>query len=476
MASCGTPCADHHCIVTDPDVARESGRCHHSDSETSAPDCRALLILGVADSGWTWDRGGACAHHTSDVDTHGAATTDTNPTCPCTCPHDAPHDDNAYSGGDADVTAAATLVHRTASVMSLMAQDSCGALSAWHACAVHHAGTRPPPRAVDPQALLTELGLSVEARAAAMLGLGSREAVATITSVLTSAQCANLCTAVDTEWRMAPDSVDGAPDVQLNLSPDRLAELIGATAARRVLRLGQATAASNGALVLLEGTDTHQGDDASTHVTEPAHSGVEPQIFVRRYTVSERPWNPFHVDAAAITVNIALVDDDTFEGGRLLACYDGQVRALKRAQGDATVHSSTLLHGVSRLRHGRRYSLIVFFGLKAAAVPTALRFTPASRRDEATALRALCTDTGILGQCRAVLPTGFLRQDDVDHVVSMTRVEDLGQCIETVVGRYAAPHLRPMTIQTRAEDAADSGWCWSLRALLRYLNNASVTT
>ena len=38
-----------------------------------------------------------------------------------------------------------------------------------------------------------------------------------------------------------------------------------------------------------------------------------------------------------------------------------QVHEIPRAEGDATVHSSALLHGVTRMRRGTRYSMIMFF-------------------------------------------------------------------------------------------------------------------
>ena len=49
------------------------------------------------------------------------------------------------------------------------------------------------------------------------------------------------------------------------------------------------------------------------------------------------------------------------EGGRLLGLIDGCVRAIERAEGEATVHPSCLLHGVSRMTAGVRYSLIIFW-------------------------------------------------------------------------------------------------------------------
>ena len=69
----------------------------------------------------------------------------------------------------------------------------------------------------------------------------------------------------------------------------------------------------------------------------------------------------FHQDVATITVNVALTADAAVEGGRLLGVCDGRVRVLPRAEGDATVHSSALLHGVTRIEAGTRYSLILFF-------------------------------------------------------------------------------------------------------------------
>ena len=49
-------------------------------------------------------------------------------------------------------------------------------------------------------------------------------------------------------------------------------------------------------------------------------------------------------------------------GGRLVALYNGAVRTITRGEGEATVHSSSLMHGVTRTLAGQRYSLIMFFG------------------------------------------------------------------------------------------------------------------
>ena len=86
------------------------------------------------------------------------------------------------------------------------------------------------------------------------------------------------------------------------------------------------------------------------------------RMFVRRYTAAERPWFRLHFDTAALTANISLASDTQHCGGRLLALLGGELRTIDRQEGEATVHPSSLLHGVTRMRGGGvRYSLIVFY-------------------------------------------------------------------------------------------------------------------
>ena len=82
--------------------------------------------------------------------------------------------------------------------------------------------------------------------------------------------------------------------------------------------------------------------------------------FARSIPASTEPLTSFHFDSAAVTVNVAICDDEALAGGgRLLGLVDGSVKALLRAEGEATVHSSSLLHGVSRIHTGVRFSLIL---------------------------------------------------------------------------------------------------------------------
>ena len=62
--------------------------------------------------------------------------------------------------------------------------------------------------------------------------------------------------------------------------------------------------------------------------------------------------------------------------------------------------------------------------------------------------------------------------------------ETAGLLVEAVVQRYAAPHLKPTSILARAEAAAeaaraaeaaaDASWCFSLRALLNYMDAEEI--
>ena len=76
---------------------------------------------------------------------------------------------------------------------------------------------------------------------------------------------------------------------------------------------------------------------------------------------SEQPLTSFHFDSATITVNIALTSDSDISGGRLLGLFGGAVQVITREEGEASIHSASLLHGVTRVCEGVRYSLIMFF-------------------------------------------------------------------------------------------------------------------
>ena len=298
---------------------------------------------------------------------------------------------------------------------------------------------REEPQSVASSALLEELQLSkdeadLDAQVVRKKGM------------LTAQACATLRTAVDHERRETADTVDGAADHQLNVSRERLAGMIGEEAVEALWRL------------------------PGEVLDEPP---TDAQVFIRRYTPDTRPWNPWHLDSAAVTVNVALSDDDACDGGELLALLDAGVTTIPRIEGEATVHSSSLLHAVRRVASGVRYSLVLFFGkAKPKPQPAELEFDDDARADEAETLRELMADE----ELRHTVGT-TLGEDQLD---SLHRTFDdltdadptpiaIGRVIELVIQSYGAPHLRPTSIRARARDGKIRESSMSLRALMRYI-------
>jgi predicted 2-oxoglutarate/Fe(II)-dependent dioxygenase YbiX len=176
------------------------------------------------------------------------------------------------------------------------------------------------------------------------------------------AGCAALRAAVDAERDVTQDSVDRKAQHQLNISIERLTECIGREDVRGLWRLAdellavqRAEAAERAAA---SGTAVTQH---TAEKVEAADGGFYVDVFVRRYTRETRPWIAFHHDVSTVTINVALSDDADHEGGRLHAIVDARHRILTRREGEATTHGDDVMHAVSAMRRGTRYSLIVFF-------------------------------------------------------------------------------------------------------------------
>ena len=200
-----------------------------------------------------------------------------------------------------------------------------------------------PAASASPSALLRALHLTDEQWRAAQTALRrpAHALVARVPGFLDESTCARLRAAVDAAPSRKSDSVDGLPEYQRDLSQEELIELVSIERLRA-----------------LPGTfysRLHGVSEAEVPRLVCTHA------FVRRYDASERPWFAFHCDRAALTANVALADDAKHVGGRLLALADNSLLEIERAEGEATVHPSELLHGVSSMRSGVRYSLICFW-------------------------------------------------------------------------------------------------------------------
>ncbi len=167
-----------------------------------------------------------------------------------------------------------------------------------------------------------------------------------------AAGCAALRRVVDDDRSLERDSVDEMAEHQLNISKERLAELIGHAHAQRLFRLPDELVEKRRAAA----------EAAGAAAPEPVgDGGYYVDMFIRRYTRDTRPWIGFHTDVSNFTVNVALQADAEHAGGRLLAVLDGALQVVDRAEGEATVHDSQVMHAVSAMQRGVRYTLIVFF-------------------------------------------------------------------------------------------------------------------
>jgi hypothetical protein len=174
-------------------------------------------------------------------------------------------------------------------------------------------------------------------------GRRGREGITCGIGTLTQQQCdAIRAFAEDHMTSVAADSVDDYPEYQVNLNSDILTRLIGEEAAANILRLTE-----------------HAGAPAGLSW----NSYQEVSIMVRVYSPETRTYITFHSDTCDYTVNIALSDKTEFMGGDLIALSEGRLQKVPCSRGAAAAHSSHLVHGVSKIRGGNRYSLIIFFTL-----------------------------------------------------------------------------------------------------------------
>ncbi len=160
--------------------------------------------------------------------------------------------------------------------------------------------------------------------------------------------------AEDRMTSVVPDTVDDLPEYQVNLSLPLLEELLGHDTAQQLWNLPERLGS------------------AAMQFEKCQNYDRQVEVFLRMYSPDMRPYISFHTDNCSITANVALNDDSEFVGGRLLAITDNELRIIPREIGAAFVHCSQLVHGVSRIESGVRYTLILFYHMTAAAISTTM--------------------------------------------------------------------------------------------------------
>ena len=199
-----------------------------------------------------------------------------------------------------------------------------------------------PPASIEPSALAAAMPFLPLGE----IPMGTASDVLDHPRLIDTIACASLRAAVDAQRGAVCDTVDGAADHQLNLSEDELSQHIGAAQLQALHEAARAI-------------DLRTGGSGKRELPMT-------EAFVRRYTPTSRPWHPFHQDRAYVTVNVALSDDAAHSGGRLVGLFSDGAVAFERAEGGATVHLSRIVHGVTRMTSGVRYSLICFLGHEPA--------------------------------------------------------------------------------------------------------------
>ncbi|WP_444930914.1 2OG-Fe(II) oxygenase [Microbulbifer sp. SSSA002] len=162
--------------------------------------------------------------------------------------------------------------------------------------------------------------------------------------VLTADQCTvlrrHICEHITS---VVPDSVDDQPEYQVNITLEQLAELLDQCTVDKLLALPD---------ILHQHADLN-GEEGNRQTT----------IFLRIYSPDTRPYITFHSDICRYTAVLALNDESEFQGGRFVMLGDNQLQTVPWHSGNALLHAGNLVHGVSRLTEGVRYSLVLFYSV-----------------------------------------------------------------------------------------------------------------
>lgn len=153
-------------------------------------------------------------------------------------------------------------------------------------------------------------------------------------------QCGLLIDFVDNHISSAAiDTVDDMPEYQVDLSNDLLSHLLGDETTNILFSLPK----------LID------SEFCNNHSTVPSYS-----IFLRLYSSETRPYIAFHHDICEFTCVVALNDESKFEGGHFILLADNILQKAPWKEGSGLLHSGNLVHGVSSITKGKRYSLVMF--------------------------------------------------------------------------------------------------------------------
>jgi hypothetical protein len=158
--------------------------------------------------------------------------------------------------------------------------------------------------------------------------------------LLSAGQCLILRQFIDDHiTSTVPDTVDGLPEYQIDVPVLLLNQILDPDTTQKLLNLP----------TLLD--DNYSADGPQL---------PEIGIFLRIYSPQTRPYIAFHHDICRYTCVVALNDKREFAGGHFVMLANDRLQCASWQEGTALLHAGNLIHGVSRLTEGTRYSLVMF--------------------------------------------------------------------------------------------------------------------
>jgi hypothetical protein len=142
-------------------------------------------------------------------------------------------------------------------------------------------------------------------------------------NLLTNKQCLNIIKYMNQKINID----ENTNDHKLNIKEEQLIELIGEGTFQKIISM---------------------------------YSGTYNTIYIRK-VLGNNSLIDFHKDYSKRTMKIALNETSEYKGGDLIYLTDGKVHRPEQLQGSVTIHNNDIIHGVTPIVKGERYSLFVLY-------------------------------------------------------------------------------------------------------------------
>ena len=83
------------------------------------------------------------------------------------------------------------------------------------------------------------------------------------------------------------------------------------------------------------------------------------KVIARRVQQNPKSCIPFHLDHSQKTLQVPLNSENEYEGGRVIYLFKDTFEIPKRTPGTCCIHTDNIIHGVTPITKGIRYSLFL---------------------------------------------------------------------------------------------------------------------